>query len=93
MIYAALLIGTLLGVRVLWIVLTVSSFFLVDALALSEAVTHPDAQAVGGFVLLLTLALVLLLLPSVQRYERRRIRLVIGWALGMGASTRYGTRA
>ena len=88
MIYAALLIGTLLGVRVLWIVLTVSSFRS-RRLALSEAVTHPDAQAVGGFVLL-TLALVLLLLPSVQRYERRRIRLVIRLD---GASTRYGTRA
>jgi hypothetical protein len=75
LINAVLLIGTLLGVRVLWILLTGLSF-LANALVLSEAVAHPSSQAIGGFVLL-TLALVLLLLPSVQRYERRRIRLVL----------------
>jgi len=72
---AALLVGTLLGVRFLYIFLW-GLTVLGDALILSEAVINPGAQTIGGAVLV-TVALAVLLLPSVRRYERKRVRLVL----------------
>jgi hypothetical protein len=70
----ALVVGTLLGVRILW-GLTVLISVLPSALVLSTAIDDPRAQTVGGF-LLLVVALVCLALPSTERFEHRRIRLV-----------------
>lgn len=72
---AALLVGTLLGVRFLYILLW-GLTVLGDALILYEAVINPGAQTIGGAVLV-TVALAVLLLPSVRRYERKRVRLVL----------------
>jgi len=71
----ALVVGTLLGARVLWIITTV--LMLVGAVfAIGSAFTDPQAQTIGGAVLL-TMAVVSLLLPVSQRFEVRRIRLVL----------------
>jgi hypothetical protein len=71
----ALIVGTLLGVRILWgiaVVLMVPGC----ALVLSEAVQNPSAQSIGGLLLIAT-ALVCLLWPSAKRFEIRRLRLVL----------------
>ena len=71
----ASLVGTLLGVRILW---GITLFFSVlpSALVLSTAIEDPRAQTVGG-LLLLAVALVCLALPSTLQFEHRRIRLVL----------------
>lgn len=71
----ALIVGTLLGVRILWGI-TLFSSALVCALVLSTVTEDPRAQTIGG-LLLLTVALVCLSLPSALQYEHRRIRLVL----------------
>ena len=71
----ALVVGTLLGVRILWGIKLFSSA-LPCALVLSTAIEDPRAQTIGG-LLLLTVALVCLSLPSALQYEHRRIRLVL----------------
>jgi hypothetical protein len=71
----ALVIGTLRGVRMAWGLVTVGSAFLA-ALCLGEAINDATAQTIGGFILI-TMALVCLMLPTSQRFEHRRIRLVI----------------
>jgi hypothetical protein len=71
----ALVVGTLLGVRILW-GLTLLFSVVPSALVLSTAIDDPRAQTVGGF-LLLAVALVCLALPSTQRFEYRRIRLLL----------------
>ena len=72
---AALIVGTLLGVRTLW---GINLVFLAGAwaIAISTAATGPGLQTIGG-TLLLTVALVCLLSPTARRFERRRIRLVL----------------
>jgi hypothetical protein len=72
---AALVVGTLLGVRILWAV-TLLFVVLPTALVLSEAIENPSVQSLGG-MLFLGAALVCLLLPSTLRFEERRIRLVL----------------
>lgn len=69
--YVAPIVGTLLGVRILW-GLTWISLTLSWTLVLSTAIEDPQAQTIGG-LLLLTVALVCLLLPSAFRFEQRRI--------------------
>ncbi|MGZ5344497.1 MAG: AAA family ATPase, partial [Actinomycetota bacterium] len=72
---AALIVGTLRGVRTLW---WIKIFFLAGTwgLALTTAFIDPRAQTIGG-TLLLTAALVCLLSPTARRFERRRVRLVL----------------
>lgn len=71
----ALVIGTLLGVRIAWVI-TLIFTALPSALVLSEAVQNPRAQTLGGLLLIST-ALVCRLLPSTTRFENRRLRLVL----------------
>jgi hypothetical protein len=71
----ALIVGTLLGVRIAW-GLTLFFGVVPGAIVLSEAVSNPSAQTVGGTILL-AIALVCLLLPSTQQFEQRRVRLVL----------------
>jgi accessory gene regulator protein AgrB len=71
----ALIVGTLLGVRILWGI-TLFSSAIVCALVLSTAIEDPRAQTIGGLILL-TVTLVCLSLPSALQYEHRRIRLVL----------------
>jgi hypothetical protein len=71
----ALVLGTLLGVRVLWGI-TLFLSVLPSALVLASAFDDPGAQTVGG-LLLLAISLVCLALPSTQQFEHRRIRLVL----------------
>jgi hypothetical protein len=73
--YVALIVGTLRGVRILWGI-TLFSSAMVCALVLSTAIEDPRAQTIGG-LLLLTVALVCLSLPSALQYEHRRIHLVL----------------
>lgn len=71
----ALVVGTLLGVRILWAI-TLFIVVLPSAAVLSTAIDDPSAQTVGG-MLLLAVALVCLALPSTLQFEHRRIRLVL----------------
>jgi hypothetical protein len=71
----ALVTGTLLGARVLWII-TVILMLVGAVFAIGSAFTDPQAQTIGGAVLL-TIAVVSLLLPLSQRFESRKIRLVL----------------
>ena len=71
----ALIVGTLLGARIAW-GMTLIFTALPSALVLSTAIDDPSAQTIGG-LLLLAVALVCLALPSAQRFEHRRIRLVL----------------
>ena len=66
---------TSLGVRIAW---TLLCFFamLIGAFVLLSAIGEPHPPQIGGAVLM-TLAVVLLLLPSVRGYETKRIRAVI----------------
>jgi hypothetical protein len=76
LVVGGLMLGTLNGVRILWALLfffwAVSSILVI----VSSAADHPGVQTVGAAVLAV-LALVLLWLPSVRRYETRRLRLVL----------------
>lgn len=67
----AVVAGTLVGVRWLWGVHCALAAMAVVFTGVA-ALTHADAQAIGGFVLATT-SLVLLLLPPVVRYEVRRL--------------------
>jgi hypothetical protein len=71
----ALVTGTLLGARILWII-TVVPMLIGAVFAIGSAITDPQAQTIGGAILL-TVAVVCLLLPSSQRFEVRKIRLVL----------------
>ena len=71
--YGAFIVGTLLGVRILWGI-TWSTSAIGWAFLLSIAIQDPRAHTIGGF-LLLTVALVCLVLPSAKQFEQRRIRL------------------
>ena len=71
----ASLVGTLLGVRILW---GITLFFSVlpRRSCFRPRSKDPRAQTVGG-LLLLAVALVCLALPSTLQFEHRRIRLVL----------------
>lgn len=71
----ALIVGTLYGVRTAWALLSAGSVIL-TAFLLVGVVDSASAQAIGGFVFS-TVALVCLQLPSSQRFEHRRLRLVL----------------
>jgi hypothetical protein len=71
----ALVVGTLPGARILWAI-TVVSTTIGAVFALGSALTDPQTQTIGGAILL-TIAVVCLLLPSSQRFETRRVRLVL----------------
>ena len=71
----ALVVGTVLGVRILWGI-TLFLSVLPSALVLSTAIDDTRAQTVGG-MFLLAVALVCLALPSTLQFEHRRIRLVL----------------
>jgi hypothetical protein len=73
---AGLMIGTLNGVRVLWRLLSVLWALPTIFVIVSSALDLPGVQTVGA-ANLAVLALVLLWLPSVRRYETRRVRLVL----------------
>jgi hypothetical protein len=72
----ALIVGTILGVRIAWKVLLFFSALALWVAVLDSAIDDPRAQAIGGAVLMM-IGLVLLLLPSARRYETKRIRVVI----------------
>lgn len=72
---AAIIVGTLLGVRALW-ALNIAFSTLGTAFVLGSAFQDPQAQAIGG-TLLFVLGLVFLLLPSSAKFEQRRLRLVL----------------
>jgi hypothetical protein len=71
----ALVVGTLLGVRILW-GLTLLFSVLPSGLVLAAAIDDPRTQTIGG-LLLLAVALVCLELPATRQFEHRRIRLVL----------------
>src|SRR3954451_1239794 len=73
--WAAILVGTLLGVRIAWDLLCFFSI-LSGVFVLLAAIDDPQAQTIGGAVLLI-LGVVLLFLPSVRSYATKHVRLVI----------------
>ena len=71
----ALVVGTVLGARILWAIMVIPTA-IGAVLALGSAFTDPQAQTTGGGILLIV-AVVCLLMPSSQRFETRRIRIVL----------------
>ena len=72
---AALVVGTVLGIRLAW---DFFWFFAIMAAAFIflQAIYEPTAQTIGG-TFFITLGAVLLVSPSVRRYETKKLRLVI----------------
>jgi hypothetical protein len=71
----ALVVGTLLGVRTLWVIHVVTSA-VVLGLVVGSAFQDPQAQSIGGSLLLI-IGLVCLLRPSARQFEQRRVRVVL----------------
>jgi hypothetical protein len=74
--WAALTVGTILGVRIAWNLLLFFSALVLVVAVLGSAISDPRTQTIGGAVLIIA-SLVLLLFPSVRRYETKRIRVII----------------
>lgn len=71
---AAVIVGTVLGVRIAWDLLCFFAL-LAGVFLLISAIDEPHAQTIGGAIFM-AIGVALLFLPHVRDYETKRIRVV-----------------